>query len=346
MTPLEQITEPSVSVIIPAYNAERFLTGAVESVLSQTVLPKEIIVIDDGSADGTLKLARSFGGIVRCVSKRNGGPASARNCGICEATADWIAFLDADDQWHTHKLETQLQHIRQSGADLVSSDAALARGSDSGTTWMRHVDLWPRLRPFLGDAVLPNPFEMLLTIGCFLLPSMVLVRRTSLLDAGMFDEHLHGTEDIDLWLRLALICKFAIHPEPLITRQIHEHNITADARRMIVETIKVWDKLQNFEEVHRNPSWMKLVSAREAADYRDLGHWLLHDDRRIEARHAWWKSLHYSFSWPVAALWSATLFPGSVVRSLRALRRKLTAAARDSETTGWETQSAMKGKSG
>jgi glycosyltransferase involved in cell wall biosynthesis len=345
MMQLEELSDSKVSVIIPAYNAERFLSRTIESVLAQTVAPHEIIVVDDGSSDETLKVAQNFGGIVRCLTKPNGGPASARNHGIRVATGDWIAFLDADDQWLPDKLEKQFQLIRKTGADMVSSDATLVGGSSSGTSWMRHAGLWPRLHPFLGERIISNSFEMLLTIGCFLLPSMVLVKKSSLLDAGLFDEGMHGTEDIDLWLRLALRCKIAIHPSTLITRQIHSSNVTGNAGRMVAEKIKVWEKVQDQEAVMRNPAWAKLVKKRKAVDYRHLGYWLLHEHKLIEARQSWRKSLRSSFSLPVAAFWLVTFLPSSVVSCLQKVRRRLRSACSRIANGRWEHSTELKGRS-
>ncbi len=93
-----------VAVVIPAYNAEKLLPRALRSVLTQTVAPREVLVVDDGSSDGTSDVARSFGAPVRCIRQENAGAAAARNRGIAEATAEWIAFLDADDWWEPERL--------------------------------------------------------------------------------------------------------------------------------------------------------------------------------------------------------------------------------------------------
>ena len=308
---------PRVTVIIPAYNAGTFLFRTITSVLEQTILPAEIIVIDDGSKDETVQIALGFGGIVKCLSTANGGPASARNYGIRVATGDWIAFLDADDQWRPDKLEKQLQLIAETDADLVSSDAFLVRGSHSETTWLRHTGIWPRLEPFVGARILPNPFEMLLRIGCFLLPSMVIVKKNCLTGVGLFDEVMHGTEDIDLWLRLSLHCKIAIHPNALIERQIHENNITGNPVRMVAEKIKVWEKIQSLDEIKNNPVWTNLINKRKAEDYWHQGYWLLNCHRRKEARESWRKSLTASFSLCVALHWILTAPPDSLVYGMR-----------------------------
>lgn len=97
-----------VSVVIPAHNAERYLGEAIESALAQTAPPLEVVVVDDGSQDGTAEVARGFGSIVRCHSQPQGGIGAARNRGVEMARGEYIAFLDADDLWLPRKLELQL----------------------------------------------------------------------------------------------------------------------------------------------------------------------------------------------------------------------------------------------
>src|SRR5262245_22103537 len=101
-----------ISCIVPVYNGEPYLKEAIDSVLAQTYRPIEIIVVDDGSTDGTADKAVGYGDRVLYVHQKNAGPAAARNCGVSAAHGEFIAFLDADDLWHTHKLELQVQPFR------------------------------------------------------------------------------------------------------------------------------------------------------------------------------------------------------------------------------------------
>lgn len=97
-----------VSVVIPAYDAEGFLARAVESVLGQSIPPREILVVDDGSTDGTADVARRLGERIRYLRQENAGPSGARNRGIGAAAGEWVAFLDADDWWLPRRLERGL----------------------------------------------------------------------------------------------------------------------------------------------------------------------------------------------------------------------------------------------
>ena len=101
----------SISVVIPAYNAEGCVVRAVESVLAQSRPAMEVIVVDDGSRDATAAVAERFGPAVRVLRQANGGPAAARNHGVREAGGEWIAFLDADDAWLPQKLERQAEKL-------------------------------------------------------------------------------------------------------------------------------------------------------------------------------------------------------------------------------------------
>ncbi len=100
--------DQKVSVIITVYNGEQFIARAIDSVLAQTAKPYELIVINDGSKDGTLEVLKRYEGKIRYITIPNGGVSNARNTGIKMATGDFVAFLDADDVWHLDKLEKQL----------------------------------------------------------------------------------------------------------------------------------------------------------------------------------------------------------------------------------------------
>src|SRR5687767_2043013 len=101
------IASGAVTVVIPCYNGAAYLRTTIASVLSQTALPREVLIIDDGSTDNSAEVARSFGSAVKVISQENRGLSGARNRGIEEAQGEWVAFLDADDVWMPNKLEHQ-----------------------------------------------------------------------------------------------------------------------------------------------------------------------------------------------------------------------------------------------
>src|SRR5262245_50974266 len=104
---------PEVSVVIPTFNAARFLCQAIDSVLSQTTRDYELLVVDDGSTDTTATIMQRYSGSLRYIRQSNGGVAAARNRGILESVGRYVAFLDADDTWHPKKLERQFAALAE-----------------------------------------------------------------------------------------------------------------------------------------------------------------------------------------------------------------------------------------
>lgn len=212
----------NVSVIIPAYNAERFVRSAIESVLNQTYQEFEVVVVNDGSTDGTAAVVQSFGSRVRCISQANGGPSAARNTGILGSSGQILAFLDADDMWMPDFLKMQM--------------AMLARRPEVGGSysWARMVD--ESGRP-LSATMCPRPGSDTLR-RLFVDPSamfaMLTFRRAAFQKAGMFDSALRQAEDWDLLLRMAAAgIRFACIPRVLAQRRIHLSSATADAEQSL-----------------------------------------------------------------------------------------------------------------
>lgn len=173
---------PTVSVIIPAYNAAKDVGRAIESCLRQNAAPLEILVVDDGSSDDIEGAVAGFPASVRLLRKPNGGPASARNLGAREARGDWLALLDADDEWHPEKLEQQL-------ALDSAEDIGLIHGLANTS------------KPNIPDRI---DFDLLWRAN-LIVNSSVLIRASAFASLGGFDEdrRLISVEDYNLWLRLA-----------------------------------------------------------------------------------------------------------------------------------------------
>jgi len=186
-----------VSVVIPTYNRKGMLQRALQSVFAQSVSPLEIIVVDDGSQDGTADwLARACPQVV-CLSQANRGVSAARNCGIAQAQGEWIALLDADDVWLPTKLEQQWSAIEQSTAIRVCHTEEL---------WVFNG------KPIRMAAKFKKQSGWIFTRSlrhCAISPSTVLIQRTVFADIGDFDESLPVCEDYDLWLRIT--SKYPIH---------------------------------------------------------------------------------------------------------------------------------------
>ena len=172
----------SVSVIIPAFNAEKYIAKAIESVLAQTVPVLEVIVVDDGSTDRTAAAASAFGCRVKVISKQNAGPASARNLAASHATGDWLATLDADDWWFAHKNEIQLRETPW--PEIGMSHCRFDHRNETPPAEITFGDLW--LYNWIGN-------------------SSVMLRRSIFDHVGGFNEdrRLISVEDYNLWLRVA-----------------------------------------------------------------------------------------------------------------------------------------------
>jgi glycosyltransferase involved in cell wall biosynthesis len=199
------VTQPSVSIIIPAYNCAQTLPDAVASVREQGWRELEIIVVDDGSTDETAKVASVLDkGDVRLLSQQNAGPAAARNTGIRAATMEWIAFLDADDIWLPGKLEAQFHLLERFPSARVCVASANIRLS-SGESYLQE----------LPEEQVPLLLE-LLKANLITTPS-VMVHRQCLNEVGGFAPELRTGEDWDLWLRLIVRFPTVVVVEPLVT---------------------------------------------------------------------------------------------------------------------------------
>lgn len=187
---------PFVSVVIPCYNSASTLSQSVTSVLQQTYRPLEVIVVDDGSSDDSVQVARSFGEPVVVVAKENGGPASARNVGIRSSRGDFIAFLDSDDLFLPTKIERQVAVAREVAEPaLVFTGVKRTFGKDT------YRPPSPEYKVYQGEE--PINFRTLWEKN-WITTSSVLGHRLVFEDL-LFDEDplMQGAEDFDLWLRIA-----------------------------------------------------------------------------------------------------------------------------------------------
>ena len=183
-----------ISVVIPTFNCADYLVQAIKSVLAQTYQDFEIIVVDDASTDHTEVALQQFANRVRYICQDQAGPSVARNRGIIQAQGDCIAFLDADDLWRPTKLARQVEYLNQHPeAVLIYTD--FTRGPEPGSNNESRLKVFkPRDSADAFHALLDENF-----IGT----STVLIRREALAQSGLFDPTLRGSEDLDLWLRLA-----------------------------------------------------------------------------------------------------------------------------------------------
>lgn len=204
----------NISVIIPTYNRYDFLKRALESVCAQNYMPKEIIVVDDGSTDKTSQIQRDFPHIIY-LHQKNSGVSSARNAGIKKASCEWIAFLDSDDTWDVKKLALQVQMHQENPKILMSY---------TDEKWIRdakEVKIPKKFKKYAGDI-----FNECLS-HCIIAPSATLMHKSLFERVGLFDESLEVCEDYDLWLRIALENKIGLVDAKLITKYAgHEDQLS------------------------------------------------------------------------------------------------------------------------
>jgi len=197
----------AVSVIIPTYNRLELLKASLASVAAQTFRAYEIIVVDDGSTDGTAEYLAAHWPEVRCLRQENQGAAEARNHGLREVHTEFVAFLDSDDRWEPDFLAATVGELRR------SPDKALVYTNFVSTDENGRVLGGHRKRHYEGD-VTARLFG-----STFIHTSAVVARAHTIRDAGGFDGRLTHNEDYDLWLRLSLRHRFGLIDRPLCLRR-------------------------------------------------------------------------------------------------------------------------------
>lgn len=207
---------PLVSVVIPVYNQEEYVEEAVASALHQTLRDHEVIVVNDGSTDGTAARLAKFGTRIRLVTKLNGGTASALNLGIEHAWSKYIAWLSADDVFLPNKLELQVKAmLRRPKAGLCYTDWYVINAAGQITAQLGSPSFPTR------QAAVNALFQ-----GCCINGSTVLMLRSALRQVGLFNEAYRQAHDYDLWLRFARYFEFAHVPLPLIKYRWHGRNLS------------------------------------------------------------------------------------------------------------------------
>ena len=208
----------AVSVVIPAFNSAEYIGAAIQSVLDQTVLPAEIIVVDDGSTDTTAAAVQKYP--VKYLYQANAGPSSARNTGILNSTGDFVAFLDTDDLWLPDKLAVQIEAFQKYPVAGMSFSTVwnLYDGNNPKIAqtpyYPPQLARWLRRTPAQGEVAYGSVYELLLHKNC-VATSSVVVRRSVIDRVGLFDARLRGCEDYDYWIRLARLSPAIFVKKPI-----------------------------------------------------------------------------------------------------------------------------------
>ncbi|MDC3141640.1 glycosyltransferase family 2 protein [Alphaproteobacteria bacterium] len=196
-----------ISVIIPTYNRCDLLKRAINSVIKQTITPKEIIIVDNGSTDQTYQMVSSLFPEINYFIEKKRGVSAARNKGILESKSKWIAFLDSDDAWKPTKLEKQMEY------SVFNKDKYRIIHTDE--TWYRNKKFLNQLKKHKksGGNIFKNSLQL-----CCISPSSVVLKKQIFDDYGLFDENLEVCEDYDMWIRITAKEEVGFLDSPLVLK--------------------------------------------------------------------------------------------------------------------------------
>lgn len=297
---------PKVSVVIPVYNCQRFIPQTIQSVLNQTFQDFEIIVIDDGSIDGTDITLQPFLHRLLYRPQANQGAGVARNLGVFLARGEWVAFLDADDVWYPHKLAVQLEHAANrkeigffySDMDVIDEDGHLILRNYRSAS-LPEKNEKPRLSfsVVFDDQPFPNP-------------STVMVRRDLFLASGGFNPLFRGkyNEDFELFARLTRLTKLHFIPQSLVQYRLlpkgHQDVPTWESNWLLLLS-SLWDLWRD------DPGKRAMLIPLLARYSSDQGNRCLKTANHRTARMLFRQAFGYKpFDWRNLARWGISYLPG------------------------------------
>ena len=269
---------PLVTVIIPNFNGKAYVAGAVDCALASIGVPVEVIVVDDESTDGSWELLQAYGDRITLLRQHRGGPYRARNLAAAQARGEWLAFLDADDEWLPEKLSKQLALAREPVAMVYTDrdnfgDLSRSRERQSDSVTLYDGDVF---EPLLG--------------GNFITLSSVLMRKQQFESLGGFAVEQHGVQDWDMWLRYSAAGgRVALCREPLTRYRIHEAQMTNDSGQRARDRETV---LRRALDSPRGQSVPKPVVRDALASLWELAAWHA-ADRPWQATKAYLKAASY-----------------------------------------------------
>jgi glycosyltransferase involved in cell wall biosynthesis len=242
-----------VSVIIPAYNAAKYLRDAVEGALNQIYSQREIIVVDDGSTDTTPQVLAEYGDKIQVIRQSNKGTAAACNVGVAAAQGTWITFLDADDIWLPEKLARQIEYCRDT---VVSHTDSICFGAGL-TSEIRRSSFEP---PYSGK-VLKN-----LLVRNFITKSTVMMRRDVYLALGGFNESYMAVEDWPFFLKVCAEHELGYCPEPVVRYRVHTKSKSMQGRKTMADHLRIINEAFSAEGVGK--SFPELRAKALASSYQ------------------------------------------------------------------------------
>jgi glycosyltransferase involved in cell wall biosynthesis len=300
-----------VAVIVPLYRAS-YLEHALRSVLAQTRCPDEVIVVDDGSPDRA-EIERAiapFGNRITLIRQSNQGAAAARNRGIAATTAEFIAMLDADDEWFPQFLAEQLQLLTADPSlDLVYSDGVVT--GQTRLAGQRFMVSCPSEGPVT--------LESLLAQRCTVLLSSVVARRQAIIETGGFDLAIRRGQDFDLWLRMAYRgAHIAYQRKVLVVRRVHDDNLSGTAINEQERPLRVLEK--TLRTMTLSPQQRAIAQGRirslSASLARERGKLFLEQADFASARREFELAARGEFSWKIVGTLAGLRVAPHLVRRL------------------------------
>lgn len=310
------MSTPLVSVIIPAYNAEKFIAETLDSVFAQTYRPIEVIVVDDGSTDRTAEIVQNYQTSktnktnetnkthLIYMHQQNSGPSKARNTGIKAAKGEYIAFLDADDLWLPEKIESQVaMMVKYPEVGMLCGN--MVDFDENGQKGTSHFEKHNRSELYFGDPIFViDPFRKILSKNFVSTPT-VIVRRSVLEQVGLFDLDFRFSEDYLLWLRFAKATKVAYQTDVMTLRRKHAFNLTNDVGMHVFVRPRV---LRKIEEEHGDILRKNAIdlSPRYSHTYFMLGYYRLFRMGESDVASTFLKSFRYRPTLRAAIYWALT----------------------------------------
>lgn len=265
-----------VSVVISCYNHEDYLGEAIESVLAQTYPHFEVIVVDDGSTDGSWNVAQSFSG-VRCIKQKNvGTPAATRNRGLQESRGEYIVFLDGDDRLLPKALEVGMRQLQS------RPDCAFTAGR------CQSINNEQSCLTTLPSTTESDHYRAFLVKNYILTPGSVIFRRDVINELRGFNAspEIKGSDDYDLYLRVAASWPVCNHDDMVLQYREHEGNLSKNCERMLKSTLIVLRAQHNFAK--RNQAYKEAYS-KGMASWRELYGQQVVEKVRDHVRERAWK---------------------------------------------------------
>ena len=319
---------PTVSVIIPAYNSERYIADAVKSVLAQSYQPAEVIVVDDGSSDGTARVVQGLGNSIRSLHQANRGEPAARNLGLRNAQGEYVAFLDADDLWRPDKLKLQMDYFAaHPNCAVVYTD--MSTFDDHGV-----VDPSVKVRFNItfptGNIFVPLFRETLFGSGS------VVFRKHCVDKVGYFDEQFLIGCDYEMWLRMSRHFEFGVVDQPLLMYRQHPQMSTRGLGRALWNGVP-WEVAALAKTLRSYPEAVQelgqaAVNRRIAKVYADLAHTQFQLQEYKNARQLFAGALHYRRAPQYWAFYLATFLSPGQIAGMRKMYKKMSGGG--SENSG------------